>query len=276
MQRLLFIPVFIMAIFYTSCEESESATGEELVDTFDLDTESVVEINYEDIDVIAEAGLESVDDSGRLAEDALLDCATVTHDEENKIITIDYGTEGCTGPYGRTRKGVIIVEYSQRRLIPGAYRQVTLENFYLDSAQIEGIRRIENVSESVEDDVAFEVQLTGGKVTFADGAVATREVDHLRTWLRANNPLNDEITVEGEASGIQKDGVAYEVEVIEPMVYKRSCRVSGVFIAVSGIKQFTVGDNVALVDYGDGTCDNEVTITINDNQSFTKVITYNR
>ena len=104
MKKLLFITAIAFATFFTSCSDDE--TGTDLVEELDIDSEATLESNYEDIDLIVEAGMETVEIGGRINSDVILDCATVTHDEENKTVTIDYG-DGCEGPGGRTRAGLI-------------------------------------------------------------------------------------------------------------------------------------------------------------------------
>ncbi len=261
MKKLLFIPAILMTMFFSSCSE-EGENQADLETQFDLESEATIDANYEDVDDIVDASFASLSENGRVAEDEMLDGATVTHDRDNNIITIDYGT-GVEGPGGRIRKGVIVITYSDLRWIPGAFRQVTFEDFSIDDVKVEGTRRLENTAETTEDNPEFTVTLVGGMLTFTDSTTATREVNKVRTWNRAANPINDEVSVTGTAGGSRRDGATYSVEILEPIVYKRDCRRARVFIPVSGIKQITSGENVMIVDYGDGECDNVATITIN-------------
>lgn len=270
MKKLLFIPAIVFVAFFSSCSDNDEVSTD-LTESIDLDSEAALESNYEDIDVIVSAGMETLDTSGRILSDEVLGCADVTRDDENKTLTIDYG-DGCEGPRGRVRAGKIIITYNDHRLVPGAYREVSFENFSVDGVTIEGSRRVENTSESLDDNLSFTVTLEGGKMTFEDGTVATRETNHTRTWIRAQNPLNDTTEVVGTANGSRRDGVTYSVEILERLVYKRACWTSRVFIPVSGVKQITFGDNVAIIDYGDGECDNIVTVTINGGDPVEKTI----
>ncbi len=257
----MLIPVIGMMVLFSSCSE-DGETTTDLVQEFDLEAEATIEANYEDVDDIVNAGVESQDPNGRVVEDELLDGATVTHDRANNIITVDYG-EGVEGPGGRIRKGKVIITYNGLRWEPGSFRQVTFENFSIDDVQIEGVRRLENTAESTDDNPEFTVTLQGGMLTFTDSTTASREVNKVRSWLRAANPLNDEVSVTGSANGSRRDGVNYSVEILERIVYKRDCRRARIFVPVAGVKQITSGDNVAVIDYGDGECDNIATVTIN-------------
>ncbi|WP_425392352.1 hypothetical protein [Ekhidna sp.] len=270
MKKLLFIPILITAILFTSCSDDGEDMPVDLISELDADSEAALESNYEDVDLIVEAGVAFADASGRVERDTVLECAEITHDQENKTITIDYG-DGCVIRGGRTLKGMIIIEYNDRKLVPGAYRIVTFNEFSIDDVQVEGTRTLTNISESFDDNLTFNILLEGGKLSFPDETTATRDADHTKTWIRANNPLNDEFHIEGGANGSNREDVRYEVEILEKLVFKRACRASGVFIPVSGIKQITFGDNVAVINYGDGDCDNEVTITLN-GETFTRTV----
>ena len=271
--KKLFILTVLSAFILSSCSDDDSSLDTDILEQLDVDSEAALESNFEDVDVVVEAGMLELD-AGRAERDILLECATVEKDEENKTITITYPAEGCVGPRGRVRKGTIIIEYNERRLIPGAFRRVTLVDFFIDDVQVEGTRTLTNTSEELSDRPEFTVELVGGKLTFADETFATRDANHVRTWVRANNPLEDETEVTGEASGLRRDGVSYSIEIIERLIYKRACRLEGVFIPVQGIKQITSGDNVAIIDFGDGTCDNLVTITVNGGEPVTKEINH--
>lgn len=271
MKKLSFIPVILAVFLLGSCSDEPDATSALLQD-LDADSEAALESNIEDVDQITEAGLATLEEAGKIARDIILDCATVEKDTVNKIVTVDYG-DGCEGPGGRIRKGKLIINYNEHRLIPGAFRIVTFEDFFIDDTQVEGVRSVENISVDLDDNPTFESTLEDGKLTFEDGTIATRDASHIITWFRENNPLNDERTVEGGANGTRRNGVVYDVEILERLVWKRACTLEGVFIPIGGVKQVTWGANVAIIDYGDGeTCDNEVTVTINDGEPEVRTI----
>lgn len=85
--------------------------------------------------------------------DSLPACATVKIEHSGSStffpvrITIDFGTNGCTRPTdGHTRKGKIIIEYTNRLIVPGAIAAATFDNFYIDDTKIEGTLTITNTS----------------------------------------------------------------------------------------------------------------------------------
>ena len=200
-------------------------------------------------------------------------------------LTIDFGTAGCTDAKGNTRSGKIIVIFTPgKRLYPGSSNTVTFADFKINGVKVEGTRTVTNVSPgtSLDGDITYEITLIGGKLTFPDGTTATRETHHFRQWFRNGTPLvlsDDQQKIlasfttpnstssTSTASGTNRKGYSYQMQVTKDIVYKVSCLESKIFIPVSGTKTLTVtkGTNTAqiTVDYGDGTCDKTVTITVN-------------
>jgi hypothetical protein len=257
MRTLLTISV-IGALIFSSCSEDDTTAID-----IDVDSEAAMESAMEDIDNLVEAAMGVVSSNGRTEmTDPVLDCASITRDTLNQIITIDYG-DGCVGPNGRTREGQILIEYQGRRFEPGSVRITTFNDFFIDSVQVEGTRTVTNLSGSIEESPSFEIRFENGRLSFPDGTVATRSGVHTRTWFRGSNPLQDYVTLEGEAIGIGREGRSYMNIITQPITYQRICGVRRSFIPVSGVKVITVDDEEAIVDYGDGSCDNIVSITRN-------------
>lgn len=256
----------VAMLFVTSCQQNIEEPDS--IDQAAIEADAVAEADFDEVDEIADNIMGYTDGSigGRIAEDGVderVACATVTHDKEAKTITIDFG-DGCTGPYGVTRSGIIFITYTGARFIPGSKWTITFQDFYIDGRHIEGTRTVENVSESIDANPKFHVLLEGGKVTWPDETFATREVDHYRVWVRAANPINDEIHIlEGStANGINRDGVTYLNTVLSDLIYKRACRgMNKARIPVQGIKEVILDGITYIIDFGDGECDSIFTIT---------------
>ncbi len=264
---LLMVLTVIFLSGMTACNQDEDLSPE-FTDNETVELEVLADADFDEIDDLVSVGMGFAEASSGARTDQHRDhrfeCAEVTHDRENKTITIDFG-EGCEGPNGRVRSGKIIITYTGFRFIPGSVFTYVLENFAIDGRQIEGTRTVENVSPTLNDNPVFHITLTGGKITFLDGTVATREVDRMRRWVRAANPINDEYHIlEGStANGVNREGLTYEVTVLETLIYKRNCREGRRFIPVAGVKEIKKGDDVITIDFGDGECDNLVTINFN-------------
>lgn len=260
----------VAMLFATSCQQSGDEPN--ATDFSSMETDVIVQADFDEIDDIAGSAMSYADAAtgGKIAasEERGLDerasCAVVTHDKEAQTITIDFG-DGCTGPYGNTRSGIIFITYNGSRFVPGSTWKVELRNFYFNDRHIEGTRNVENVSESLEANPKFYITLTDGKVTWPNGTFATREVDRYRVWVRAANPLLDEIHIleRSVAYGLNKNGIKYSATVLEDLIFKKVCRVSNVArIPVEGIKEIKIGEKTYTIDFGDGKCDSIITIMV--------------
>lgn len=247
---------------FTSCDKEKET---EAIDTSPAELEATYDDAFEEVDAIVESTMVFFNENGRVAEeveDELIRCGIKTHDFENKTITIDFG-DGCEGWGGRIRKGKIIITYTDRKFVPGSIWTITFEDFYINDIKVEGVRTCTNVSTSFEDDPSFNITLENGKLTWPDGTFAEREANHTRTWIRMGSPLRDEITLIGSASGVNRRGVSYTVTIVSMLRFKRACWASRIFIPVEGVKLIKrEGQPDVLIDYGDGTCDSMVTVTI--------------
>lgn len=221
---------------------------------------------------------ESTDGYNRL--DSLPPCATVTivHASTSTFfpvrITIDFGTAGCIRPAdGHSRKGKIIIDYSNRLTLPGAAATITLDNFYIDDTKIEGTATITNTSSpnSTPPSRQFTVDVTNGKLSTADGNYVEwnshktiTQTQGLSTLLY---PKDDVFQIEGSANGRAQKGnllVAWQSTITSPLIKNFECRwiVQG---TVKVVRASTSANTswTGLLDYGNGNCDNQATVTLN-------------
>jgi hypothetical protein len=202
-----------------------------------------------------------------------LKCATITvsrtgtKDNPAGVITIAYPADGsCKDGRGVVRKGKIIITYTGLRFAVGSKIVTTFADFSIGGVKIEGTHTLTNVAATNQSFPRFNVTIAGGKLTFLNGKTITREQNFTREWQRATTPASDKwvLLKDGVASGTNRDGKQYLMTITKDLVYSRACQISNkVFIAVSGEKQFVSGDKSMTINYGDGACDNKVTITIN-------------
>jgi len=160
-------------------------------------------------------------------------------------------------PGERIKNGTIIIQVLGRPHLEKFWRKVTLVDFFVNDNKVEGIK----VSEK-KGDFKFTATLVNGKITFGNGDTYTREFTRTRTQTAGTQTpfliWDDEFSVEGEASGVNRAGKNYTHTVTEPLILRRNCR-----WLVKGVVEFEVDAKTALLDYGDGTCDRFATLTMN-------------
>jgi hypothetical protein len=271
----------------SSCNEEERIT---VKDTQDITEEALTDSYFQDMDDMAGVAVQAdpATAGGRVAsgarsitvQDDRFNCSGIvitiepdaasTQETPKGKITVDFGTTGCSDARGNVRTGKLIFTYNGRRFIPGSTVVTTSENYTINTVKLEGTRTLTNVSGSSADAPRFNIKLQGGKATFADGSAATRTSDITTQWVRTASPINDKLVIEQSsvANGTTRGGRTYAVSLLAALEFKRACG-----MAVTGIKKYVIdGGKTITINYGDGTCDKSVTVTVGD---ITRNITVN-
>lgn len=210
-----------------------------------------------------------IDEEGVEKMGALETCATITIEETQgsadgfpKTVEVDYGV-ACTGNDGRIRSGkVLMVFYTNWSNSLGCEVDVTLENYHINTVKHEGSF---NIVKSINSNGKLEltVTLSGGKIHTQQGVV---EYESTRTteWLEGDSTTDisdDIIKVYGNSSGVNREGRSFTTKIVEALKRDMSCD----YISEGVIELTPEGLATRTIDFGDGTCDNLVTITVNDN-----------
>lgn len=268
--KLLSTALFLaMSVLFSACEQDneEINSNADEAESIAID-EAIADDLFEDIDLISDeaADYEGDTQGGRLESDEnamMSDCVgrgveRVRADRVfTKTVTLDF-QESCEGPKGRERQGTMIITRITDTNAATYTVSTTFQDFFLDGKKIEGTRtRVYTTLETGVHQVA--ITLTDGKVTLEDGRVIERSGSFTKTW----NRNSGEVSVVGEASGINRNGVTYTSTVTSPLIYKQSCATEGIFVATQGIRSITrEGKADVTVDYGQGDCDKTVDITV--------------
>jgi hypothetical protein len=260
--KFFFLILGAAFISFTSCNKESSPIEQTSVDL--VDDNAVSDVAFDDVfstvdnaTIILESALGKGDlKSGSIS--AADSCPLVTVDNTSagiwpKTITVDYGS-GCTGFYGSTRKGKIIITVSARRNVTAATRAVTFDNYYFNNIKVEGTKVITNLGPNANQNIEISVTLTGGKLTLPTGKAIERSFSHKREWIAGfatKTIWDDECLITGTATGKNINGVAYTNTILSPLRWKRVCE-----FLVSGVIKFERGGTEAVeLDYGQGECD---------------------
>jgi len=177
-----------------------------------------------------------------------------------KTVTIDFGN-GCLGRDGKYRKGKIVSIYTNPMVVPGARVSTTFVGYYVDSFKIEGTHITENTSTT---------NMQGWKVSVINGKITNVNNGKWRTWNSVKNvlqvegngtphfPLDDVYAITGAAAGANSGGHTWSSNISTPLIKKFVCR-----WIVKGTVRLTRDGREALLDYGNGDCDNLAILYIN-------------
>jgi hypothetical protein len=201
-------------------------------------------------------------------------CPMVTFDPSRDVYphtkVVDYGT-GCTDEFGVTRSGKrFVTQYADYRTAPAGavINVVTFSNYYLNGVSISGSSRISVVTPAVPG--PFTVRILESK-TITDGSSTRSYVSTTDRMLVAgdvNSPKEDK--------SYQIVSTAYGTEVIgdstmsvwklttvpsKPVYKQGDCLYRTKGAVKVTLNQGGVTTNEVL-DYGDGTCDDQATLSI--------------
>jgi len=249
------------ALFFSACSKDESfLTNDEGQTVLD---DALMDATDQDIMTLADQYDDMLDNLNLKSGDAVLSdtCPVVTHNTsgDTVILTVDFGT-GCTDRNGNARSGKIIIKRIGHYRDLGFLKIVELQNFHVNGNLIEGTRIIQNMGLNENGHYFFSVTLRNGKVTTSDGVVMTREYTRTREWVAGSETRtvwDDEYLITGYATGTNFKGFSYSRTIVEPLHVKMSCK-----SIVSGVIEIKIGDKEpVIIDYGNGECDNIITIT---------------
>lgn len=265
MKRLaMFIACSLFFTVFNSCQKDQTTPAIDDVALSQQETQS--EVILSDVDLLVDEAIDSNSDqlkSATINTAYLTDCPVITIDTISvpQVLTIDFGTS-CTGKDGKVRSGKIIVTSTSFKTFPSV-RDRTFDNYYVDGNKVEG-----NVTKTIAKDQENHIRTATLQedvtITFADGAGTAHRVANLtRQYQRGVllNPLDNQVVTWGTVEFTRVSGVTINktISADSPLVFKTACHQ-----IVSGIITVTTSNNVTwTIDYGNGDCDNQATLTRN-------------
>jgi hypothetical protein len=174
---------------------------------------------------------------------------------------LDYGTTGCVGDDGKTRKGMIRAVFDSAWNSPNARATFYLENYYVNGVRFEGTVQVQKNGNTITQTI------TDGKCSKTSGNPweilwnCTRTVRQVSGANSATDPTDDEFEFTGTANGTNREGKTFDVNITSPMVKTAQCR----YITKGTMELTPEGRETRTVNFGDGTCDDKATLTIKGN-----------
>ncbi|WP_339609422.1 hypothetical protein [uncultured Planktosalinus sp.] len=184
---------------------------------------------------------------------------TISQQGENFELIIDFG-EGCTLPNGAFVTGKVLLTYgpiqNNTRIIDYSF-----DEYSYNEHPVSGGGQIERLFENQNGNPQSTVNETI-TVGFPDSSItATRSGFRVAEWVEgvgSGTWLDNVFHITGNWDTLFSNGFNRIGEVVETLVKKANCA-----IVVSGNIEITQEGHFALLDYGDGTCDNIVTLIHN-------------
>jgi len=249
------------AISFTGCKRENTDDSMNAAED-----NALAEVTFDDVKSIAdEAAAGSMSSFKTDASDGIMStCATITHDtlSNPRVLTIDFGTTNCICNDGRSRRGKIIVTYSGPYNEPGHVHTVSFDNFFVNDNQVLGTKTVTNNGLNNNGNLYFSIEVDGSIIRANGAGTLTFVSSREREWIEgASTPeRNDDVyLVTGTASGTNSEGGSFTAEITSALKRTVACHQF-----VSGTAEVTPANRpVRSIDFGDGTCDNQATVTVN-------------
>lgn len=177
-------------------------------------------------------------------------------------ITIKYGDDdnGCLDNDGRIRKGKIIAVFNNKKWNEnGATVNITLDDYYVGNIKYEGNMLLTKINNSTLNYVVSGAKCSDG--TFTIEYECNKTIEQTKGINTPDNWLDDEYKFTGTSAGVNRNGKKFTTKIVEPLIKKNSCKWID-----SGIIEVTPeGLATRSFNFGNGTCDDKATVTINGN-----------
>lgn len=252
---ILFLSFVLLGLVATSCNKNTDTVTDESVAA----DNATAEANFSDesriVDVAAiENGLGKTNGT----------CPAVTVDTLSTphSMTLDFGPSNCTGADGKLRRGKIIITWSGRYRQAGTVITHSYVDFYQNNNKIEGTKTVTNMGLNNAGHIYFTVQITNAKVTKVNGKIISWSSTRTREWIQGSNTpaVSDDIySITGSATGTDANGNSFSMLITKALITDFSCQ----FHLVSGTIEITpTGKPTRVIDYGNGNCDDDATLTV--------------
>lgn len=270
--KKLFISAFTAIALFASCTSNDTpANSTTATSTDQVAIDSKIDASIDDVSNIVEDQFSikqnMTSKSTETIKSILPACAVVTWTATNTTFTatIDFGNEGCALENGNVIKGKISLSFSNNFTTPEQTITYSFDGFYHNGKKLQGTKTITRSLKSTDLLAAVHpvftctVDLT---VTFEDGTVYTRTGNRVREMIEGydtkGNWEDNVFLVTGSGTTTFPNGDKCTSTIKTPLRFVMACKRP---FPVSGTV-FKVKNNIEiLVDFGNGECDNLVTVT---------------
>ena len=243
----------------------------------DTETDSIAENNVatgiaNDLGNISdEAGRTKSISSFRTNEETaiLSTCATLKFDTlvhaNVDSITVNFGLTNCVCADQRSRRGSLLITYNGKYKDSLTLITITPQNYFVNDHGVTGTKTIKNLGHNFQGHLVYEMTENIQVSKPNNGGIIKIEGIRQREWISGENTLiwsDDKYSITGSASGTNANGRNFVSLITKPLIRDMSLACRKNFI--SGVIQHTPqGKPKRTIDFGDGTCDNLATVTIN-------------
>ena len=253
----LVLLTFISLFFLQNCKKDKPSDDSSLVTNDDAKKVAITDSKTDEIldftDIFAF-------DNSQNRSHQLPSCVTQTVVQQGAslVITLEFDPNGCLMPNGRTYRGTVTITRDRDTLAHSISGSVSFDQFYIDDFMIDGSTNfVREFNASGNPQVTHNYDFS---FTFPNGDTASRSGTRIREWVAGfGTPAhNDDVfLVTGQSHIVRRNGTVLDAVIVNPLRREIPCP-----YFVSGTVEITKNGQTAILDFGNGTCDNEATLTL--------------
>jgi len=192
---------------------------------------------------------------------------TVDSTDSSGTATIDFGTHYCQGIDTKFRKGIISVSFTGPYREAGTVITITATNYFVGydstyATKVNGQRTVTNNGTNGNGNLTYSIQANATLTNYLNEQL-TWNSTRTREWVQGESTstwFDDEYLITGSANGKSFGGVNYSAAIGTALHVKLSCR----WITEGTVTLTPENKEPRILDYGDGSCNNDATVTIKD------------
>jgi hypothetical protein len=256
-----------VGMIFTSCRKDKE---EKDMDTNAAADHALAEGTYNDVNNISDEAANgslpsySTTESESGERGLLSSCATITHDTVAvpHVLTIDFGTSNCLCGDNRYRRGIITVTYSGHYRDSASTHTISFTNYFVNDNEVKGSKTVTNNGHNSAGHLTYSISVNGTIIKANNGGTITWTSTRTREWIAGENTLtwlDDVYLISGTANGTSASGNTFSANTTTALRKEM-----GYKYIVSGILNITPsGKATRILDFGNGTRDDQATVTIN-------------
>jgi len=250
----IFLFSFITSFSLFACQKEEISlvSGEDLV---------IIETAIGDVFRTADEQVKNEDLFRSLSSCAMVTISPFDTVTFPKTVIIDFGPINCLGTDGRYRRGKININMSDRYRNTGSQLTIIPENYYVNDYQVMGNHTLINNGINTNGNISFTASTTDAKVIAPNADEILWNSTRTNEWIEGyatTSPLDDVYSITGTGNGVNHEGTVFNVLITSALIKEIFCR----WIKKGTIEISNADGQSALIDYGNGTCDDQATLTI--------------
>jgi hypothetical protein len=258
--------ILTVALSFNGCKKKED-TKDPQSQTFIANENGISEKVYDDAKLMSDQAMSYAGKMKSTAHDTVYmgQCILATLDWTASpfLLTIDFGNTNCLCTDGMYRRGKILVTFTGGYFDPGTVITYGFEDYYVNDYHVMGTKTVINMGANNNGNLWWDIVVDGQIVEPNNAGTFYWSSHHELEWSQGiTTPWiwwDDVYLVRGSASGTTVEGLDYTMTIVQDLVKKLNCQ----WVSEGILNIQPEGWPLFVVDYGDGTCDNQATVTVN-------------